>query len=240
MPLMPPLTLRKKPVPKSKSVLLLSGGLDSAANLALCREYDEPTLAITARYGQRAADREIAAAKKLCHYYDVKHEVVDIAWLGRLGGSSLTSYDQAMPELKSNQLDDLSVIHDTAKAVWVPNRNGVLINLAAAYAERQGARRVVVGFNREEATTFPDNSVAFLKAATASLGYSTANGVEVFSYTAEMDKTEIVARLASLAQAFPFESVWSCYHGGESPCGNCESCQRYQRAKAALRGAAKK
>src|SRR4051812_4862982 len=73
----------------AKSVVLLSGGLDSSANLALCREKDHPVLALTVRYGQRAQDREVQAARALSQFYDVKHEVVDIPWLGSWGGSAL-------------------------------------------------------------------------------------------------------------------------------------------------------
>ena len=216
--------------PKKSSVVLLSGGLDSAANLALCCETDEPVLALTCAYGQRAQFREIEAARKLAAFYQVAHEVVSIPWLGSLGGSSLTDAGQKIPELATNELDDRSVTEESAKAVWVPNRNGVLINIAAAYAEKRGAARVVVGFNREEAATFPDNSGEFLKRANQALDLSTASHVEVFSYTTEMDKTEIVRSLRKLSRRFPMESVWSCYFGGDHPCLSCESCRRFARA----------
>lgn len=215
---------------KRKSVILLSGGLDSAANLAICRELDEPVLAITVRYGQRAQDREVQAAQALSREYQVEHRVLDLPWLGALGGNALTDSSQSMPELRQNQLDDMSVITGSAKSVWVPNRNGILINVAGAFAETLRAERVVVGFNREEATTFPDNSVEFLNRSTKTLEYSTANHVEVFSYTSLMNKTEIVQKLRQLKKKFPFERVWSCYFGGASACGKCESCGRFERA----------
>jgi 7-cyano-7-deazaguanine synthase len=222
---------------RQSSVILLSGGLDSAANLAFCREHDEPVLALTIRYGQRAAEREVRAARELCEIYGVEHQILDLGWLGALGGSSLTDGSQKVPELKTTQLDDLSVIRDTAKSVWVPNRNGVLINVAAAWAERRRAKRVVVGFNREEATTFPDNSVEFLNRATRALELSTANQVEVFCYTAHWDKREIVRELEKLSRPFPFEKIWSCYTGDEKACGRCESCQRLSRALSVRTGA---
>jgi len=213
-----------------RSVVLLSGGLDSAANLALCREYDEPVLAITVRYGQRAQDKEVQASQNLCKHYDIKHQVLDLPWLGALGGSSLTEVAMALPELEQNQLDDRGITEKSAKSVWVPNRNGILINAAAAFAERLAAQRVVVGFNIEEASTFPDNSEEFLKRSTRSLEYSTANGVQVFSYSTSWNKTRIVQELRSLKEKFPFDLLWSCYLGGTKPCGHCESCQRQSRA----------
>lgn len=215
----------------SRSVILLSGGLDSAANLALCAELDEPVLALTVDYGQRAFEPELRAARALCEYYGVRHERLDLRWLGRLGGSSLTSHEQDVPEIATSLLDDARTTQATAKSVWVPNRNGVLINAAAAYAERLGASRVVVGFNAEEAATFPDNSAEFLKRASDALAYSSGEGaVSVFCYTTEMDKKRIVAKLRGLARPFPFDRLWSCYHGGEKPCGSCESCRRLARA----------
>lgn len=215
---------------KTKSVILLSGGLDSSANLALCAAHDEPVLALTVDYGQRAARRELESARAFCAHYGVEHLPLDARWLGHVGGSSLTESAIAMPELRTDQLDDLGVTRESAKSVWVPNRNGIFINVAAAHAERLGAKRVVVGFNREEAATFPDNTVDYLKAATAALAFSTSNQVEAFSYTAELDKREIVAKLKALAKPFPFHLLWSCYQGGERPCEVCESCRRLKRA----------
>jgi 7-cyano-7-deazaguanine synthase len=216
---------------RSRSVVLLSGGLDSAANLALCAERDEPVLALTVDYGQRAFEPELRAARALCELYGVRHERLDLRWLGALGGSSLTAREQAVPDVATHLLDDARTTQASAKAVWVPNRNGVLINAAASYAERLGASRVVVGFNAEEAVTFPDNSGEFLKRASDALAYSTAGGtVSVHCYTTEWDKKRIVAELRALPSPFPFERIWSCYHGGDRPCGACESCRRLTRA----------
>ena len=215
---------------RTRSVVLLSGGLDSAANLAFCVEQDEPVLALTANYGQRAAQAELRAAQAICKFYQIPHQTLDVSWLGRLGGSSLTDTTQNIPELLSTELDDRGITEGSAKSVWVPNRNGVLINIAAAFGEQLKANQVVVGFNREEAATFPDNSAEFLKRASASLEYSTSNHARVACYTVNLDKKEIVRKLRALDRQFPFELLWSCYHGGEKPCGGCESCRRLARA----------
>ena len=216
---------------RQPSVILLSGGLDSAANLALSLIQDPPVLALTADYGQRAALPEWKAAASLCRHFGIRHERLDLRWLGALGGSSLTQGANAdVPSLQADQLDDLKVTRESAKSVWVPNRNGVLINVAAAYAERLGATRVLVGFNREEAATFPDNSRDFLNRASEALALSTANQVKVFCHTVDLNKREIVERLDREAKGFPFESLWSCYLGGDRPCGACESCRRLARA----------
>lgn len=215
---------------RHRSVVLLSGGLDSAANLALCRERDEPVLALTANYGQRAAEPEIRAARGLCEYFRVEHRVIGLGWLGELGGSSLTEPAREVPRLPVEELDREAATRESAKAVWVPNRNGVLINMAAAFAERLDCERVVVGFNREEAATFPDNSEGFIRAANDAMRFSTTSGVQVFSYTSSWDKREMVSELRRLPVRFPFDRIWSCYLGGETPCESCESCRRRARA----------
>lgn len=215
---------------KTPSIVLLSGGLDSSANLAMACAKDTVVLALHVDYGQRAEGPEWRASQKLCEYYGVKLEKITIPWLGALGGSSLTDRSKDVPELHRSELDTLDRIQETAKSVWVPNRNGVLLNIAAAYAERFRATRVIVGFNREEATTFPDNSEAFLDQATKALSFSTMNGVEIFCYTTRMDKVEICEALKLLPKPFPHSLVWSCYHSGSRPCGKCESCGRHDRA----------
>jgi 7-cyano-7-deazaguanine synthase len=212
------------------SLILLSGGLDSSANLAFADHFDKPVLALTIDYGQRAAKPEIVAAKKLAEYYQVPHQVLDLKWLGALGGSALTSEEMKMPDIASDKLDDLKASTASAKQVWVPNRNGLFINAAAAIAESMKVKQVVVGFNKEEAATFPDNSSQYLGVATLALRYSTGNGVKVGCYTDMMMKSEIVQALRNLPKRFPFEMVWSCYEGGEKMCGVCESCKRFNRA----------
>jgi 7-cyano-7-deazaguanine synthase len=218
-----------------KSLILLSGGLDSSANLAFARHFDEPVLALTIDYGQKAARREIESASFFAKHYGVPHRVLDLKWLGDLGGSALTEGDKGIPSLQGSDLDHLPTTQKTAASVWVPNRNGLFINVAAAIAESKGIQQVVVGFNREEAATFPDNSSQFLGVSTLALRYSTRNGVKVISYTEMMVKTEIVDALKGLPESFPFERVWACYAGGDEACGVCESCKRFSRATGGLR-----
>ncbi|HLE00864.1 MAG TPA: 7-cyano-7-deazaguanine synthase QueC [Bdellovibrionota bacterium] len=215
---------------RKRSVILLSGGLDSAANLAFCREWDVPVLAVTMNYGQRSAEREIQAARCLSRDYNVPHQVIDLPWMTRLGESSLTDPSRPVPILKADQLDSHELTEQTARSVWVPNRNGLFIHIAAALAESSRSERVVVGFNAEEALTFPDNSMEYLIRLNGALELSTATGVKVHSYTVAWDKRTIVSELKKLSRVFPFGQLWSCYLGGDRPCGECESCQRLRRA----------
>ena len=210
------------------AVLLLSSGLDSAANLALGPAHGfRVRSALTIDYGQRGASRELAQASRLADHFQIEHVTFDLRHFNMLSGKGSALFGgQDVPVPSS--LDDLGVATKTAAAVWVPNRNGVMLSLAAAMAEARGQKAVAVGFNAEEAVTFPDNTIAYMRAMTASLSFSTANQVEVVSATAELTKPQIVRRLAEIE--FPFEFLWSCYHAGERHCGGCESCQRLNRA----------
>jgi 7-cyano-7-deazaguanine synthase len=213
----------------SKSaVILLSGGLDSAFNLWQGRRELEIKLALTFDYGQRAAKAEIRAARELCERCEVKHQVLHAPWFREFTKTSLVSHTQKVPVGPDVAIDDAAKSATTASAVWVPNRNGIFTNIAAAYAEGLGAGVVLVGFNKEEAQTFPDNSVQYTEALNRSLFFSTANHVEVVSYCAGLEKTEIVRQSKRLG--LPLEIVWPCYFDGDRRCGRCESCQRFERA----------
>lgn len=203
-----------------KGIAVLSGGLDSTVSLAAATGRMDVVLALTFDYGQRAARREREAAKRIARHYGVPHKVLAIPWLASLTRTALVNRRARLPRHEMSER--------SAKAVWVPNRNGVFIEIAAAHAESLGATRLITGFNREEAVTFPDNSPEYVHAVNRALGYSTANGVKVVSFTANLDKRGIV-RLARRLGA-PLPLIWPCYEGGLRWCGSCESCLRSLRA----------
>ena len=177
-------------------VALLSGGLDSGVAAAAFVAGGGRLLAsLCFDYGQRAA---CAAA----------------------AGSALLPGCGDLPQGTAAHPGDAA----SAARVWVPARNAAFVAIAAAHAEALGADCVLAGFNREEAATFPDNSAAFLAAATAFLRLGTRTGVAVVSPTLALDKAAIVARAHELG--FVADDFWSCYEGGLSPCGRCESCLR--------------
>lgn len=213
-----------------RAIALLSGGLDSvvATWAAHAQQNVEIAAVITCDYGQRAAKSEIHAASRVADRLNTPRHVVKLPWLGELGGSALTDTSVKVPVMATETLDDYAIASETASAVWVPNRNGVLLNVAAAYADKLEADFVIVGFNREEAATFPDNTPEFMTVADAFFSYSTKCHCKVLSPTAPLSKVEIV-RLGIELHA-PLDCLWSCYHEGPEHCWNCESCRRLERA----------
>ena len=211
-----------------KFVVLLSGGLDSTLNLYESIDQGQVELALTFNYGQKAASREIEVCKKFCRELGVAHKVIDLPWFQDFTFSSLVDAGKSPPIGLAVKIDDLETSLQTAKNVWVPNRNGIFLNIGAGFAEGLGAGYVVVGFNAEEAQTFPDNSLAYLEQTNKSFAYSTANKTQAVSFTTNLNKTQMVLRASELN--IPLENVWPCYFSGETLCGHCESCQRFNRA----------
>jgi 7-cyano-7-deazaguanine synthase len=211
-----------------RSVVLLSGGLDSAVALKRALDDTEVALCLTFDYGQRAAQRELAAARAMCARFGAPHRAIVLDWLRELTRTALVDAGQELPELAPDRLDDRAATDASAAAVWVPNRNGVFIAVAAALAESLDAGVIVTGFNAEEAATFADNSADFVAATNAALARSTANRARVVSYTQHLTKAEIVVLGREIGA--PIDLAWPCYREGPDLCGRCESCRRFERA----------
>lgn len=211
------------------AIVLLSGGLDSAVNLKQAADAEGVALALTFDYGQRAAMREAAAGAAMCHQLGIGHRLVGLPWFPELCQSVLVGTATPLPQVTAAELEEPRVVTgETARAVWIPNRNGVFVNIAAAFAEAIGANRVVTGFNAEEAATFPDNSADFVAAANACLRLSAGSEVSLVSHTQQLRKQEIVQLGRKIGAPLAF--IWSCYEGGREHCGKCESCARLERA----------
>jgi 7-cyano-7-deazaguanine synthase len=212
---------------KPGAVVLLSAGLDSTFNLYKAAREMDLLLALTFDYGQRAAAKEIACAAELARTLNVPHKVIALPWFKEFTRTALIA-EVNLPKAAEVRIGDHARSLETAKAVWVPNRNGIFLNIAAGFAEGLGAEFVIPGFNREEAATFPDNSLGFLRTLDESWKFSTATQVKPKCFSADMDKTEIVAE--ALKMKLPLKRLWPCYEASAAWCGLCESCQRFDRA----------
>jgi len=208
---------------RESAVALVSGGLDSVVSLALANRELEVRLVLFCNYGQRALTRERSSVVDVAGYYGLPLQEVDVSWLCDLSPEGMR---QTAPSGRGGLV--------SLDSVWIPNRNGLFLNIAAAYAERYGCQTVVTGFNREEAAEFPDNSAGFVDAVNRGLEFSTRNGVRVVSYTLEMSKREIIE--AGGDAGVPFDTIWSCYRAGERMCGDCASCRRLRSALDSLPG----
>lgn len=210
------------------SIVLLSGGLDSTVSMGQALREGEVKLCLTFDYGQRARLKEINSSAEIAAFYNLKHRVVPLPFLRDITSTSLVNTGESVPEPEESNLDHLDKMAETARSVWVPNRNGIFVNIAAAFAESMDASQVVTGFNAEEAKSFPDNSREYLQSCNRALSFSTLKGIRLVSYTQMLHKVDIVKLGKRLGT--PFKYLWPCYFGGDDLCGRCESCKRYYRA----------
>jgi 7-cyano-7-deazaguanine synthase len=207
--------------------LLLSGGLDSATLLALwCQMQPASQLnALWVNYGQRNHHQEYTAAQRLCAHYGVNLMTLPLDWLTPLLPQGMRSQGEA-GGVSHRQPGGLPT-----QAVWVPNRNGLFINMAATLAEAHGGDTVWFGANRDEAEAgFPDNSEAYRQRANEALALSTLSGVRLEAPLADVTKTGTVALAAELG--LQFNLIWSCYEAETLPCGQCASCSLVQQGLA--------
>ncbi len=181
-------------------------------------------------YGQKAWKNEQAAALKVCEQLQVPLQVMDVSNIFLGERSALIS----RADIPTDEVDieSHSASLKSKEKVWVANRNGVLLNVAACVAEKKQAAWIIPGFNAEEASTFPDNSVEYIEKMNACLKLSTANAVQVKCFSQDMVKEEILKDLVQLGG--DIDNIWSCYYAGEKICGKCESCQRFLRARKSL------
>jgi 7-cyano-7-deazaguanine synthase len=209
-----------------KSIVLLSSGLDSTVAFKEAFDSCDEVLCVTFDYGQRARKKEMEFAKAICEQFRVGHIIIELPWYGNFRGA-LTGGGE-MPKISISDLDNADVTQKTAQQVWVPARNVVFLSIGAALAENFKFDLIVTGFDAEEAATFPDNTPEFVESFNRMLTTGTLTHPGVYTPLIAMSKIDIVKRGVEIDA--PIEWSWSCYLGGERPCGMCESCLRRVRA----------
>ena len=209
-----------------KAISVLSGGLDCTVSTSVFAK-DWEIHAITFNYGQKAFKRELKAAKEICEKMDWTHEVIALPWLAKISTSSLNT-SKEIPEVSLNDLDDIEKSSKTASSVWVPARNMVFTSIAVSYAESIGAEKIIVGWDAEEAATFPDNSKEFLNTFNELIDVGSPENIKIEAPAIDLTKEEIVK--LGVEVGAPMELSYSCYKGGDKHCGVCESCMRRKRA----------
>ena len=207
-----------------KAIILLSGGLDSATVAAQAIADGYEAIALSFRYGQRH-ERELLAATQVAAALKItEHFVVDVN-LAQWGGSALTDQNIDIP-IEGSQAGEIPM-------TYVPGRNTVFIAIALSLAESKGAEAIYLGINAVDYSGYPDCRPDYLEAFQKLAALSSKVGVEghppkLIAPLVMDSKTDIVRRARRLG--VPIEITWSCYQGGEVPCGVCDSCRIRDKA----------
>ena len=213
---------------RPRSVVLLSGGMDSAVCAALAVR-DTEAAALHVSYGQRTEGRERRAFDAICDRLDIRRRLaIRNEALRRVGGSALTDAGIAVPQV-GEPGDATNIGTGPVPVTYVPFRNAHFLAAAVSWAEVLDAARVYIGAVEQDSSGYPDCRPAYYRAFNEVVKAGTREGkIEIVTPLIALRKMEIVKLGLNLAA--PFDLTWSCYSREDAACGVCESCVLRLRA----------
>jgi len=200
-----------------KAVVLLSGGLDSTVTLANSLRSGNETIALSFRYGQKHM-RELDSAKAVASYYKIRHMIVDV---------DLSSFRSSLTDDSKEIEKDRKAIGSGIPDTYVPARNMIMLSVAAGLCESIDAEMIYIGANVIDYSGYPDCRKEFFDSFEAMISKGTKAGVEghpikIIAPILNMTKAQIIKYGKEMNA--PLHLTWSCYSGGDEPCGHCDSC----------------
>ena len=204
---------------KPKTIVLLSGGLDSATTLAIAHNQGYDAHALSFNYGQRHIT-ELNASKNVAAAIGVKaHKILDID-LGQIGGSALTDQSIDVPEQEEEGIP----------VTYVPARNTIFLSFALAYAEVINALDIFIGVNAVDYSGYPDCRPEYIQSFEQTAKLATKVGVEganfkIHTPLIDLTKADIIRQGTELG--VDYSLTVSCYQadGEGRACGVCDSCR---------------
>ena len=199
-----------------RAVVLMSGGLDSCVTTAIAQT-DHQLFGLHANYGQRTEGRELAAFEAQADYFSIEGRmVVDLGYLGAIGGSSLTDAEIGIPE---GDLGNRNIPN-----TYVPFRNAHFLSVAVSWAEVIGAEKIFIGAVAEDSSGYPDCRAEYYDAMNylIDIGTRPSTKIQVVTPLIRLRKSEIVSKGIELGA--PLDKTWSCYGHESKACGTCDSC----------------
>lgn len=210
-----------------KVVVLLSGGMDSVAALYQAKQDHEVVAALSFDYGSKHNHKEIPFAEYHCKELDVPHTTIALDFIGKLFKSDLLKSGGDIPEGHYEEAN--------MKATVVPFRNGVMLSIAAGFANSHGAEGLVIAAHGGDHAVYPDCREEFMKAIGDAIRLGTDPmdaednpAVQLLRPFIAMRKEDIAARGHELG--VNFAQTWSCYKGGDIHCGKCSTCVERREA----------
>lgn len=213
-----------KLLPDTKGcVVILSGGLDSsiATRLAVEKYGKENVTAISFNYGQRQ-QRELTCAQSVCAKLQIDHKLIDLALLGKIarGFSANVDRDLEMPTIRD-------VLGDPRPKTYVPNRNMIMLAIAASLAEVKGVDTLVCGLQVHDEYSYHDTTQAFVDKMNATLAENRIIKIKIIAPFVTLSKEEELRLLIELDGDVSFAvHTFTCYDPDtfSVSCGKCPSC----------------
>lgn len=216
-----------------RALVLASGGVDSTTclGIAVDRYGSENVTALAVSYGQKHT-KEIECARKAAAHYGVELIEIDLAPMFAYSDCSLLSHsDKEIPE--ESYADQLKKTDGTPVSTYVPFRNGLFLSAAASIALSKNCGVILYGAHADDAAgnAYPDCSAVFNNAMNEAIWEGSGHQLKIEAPFVNMTKAEVVK--TGLALGVPYELTWSCYEGGDVPCGVCGTCRDRAAAFAA-------
>lgn len=197
-----------------KTVLVLSGGLDSTTLLYKLLNEGKSVEALSFNYGQRHS-KELEYAKKTCEKLNVSHKVIEMQFMKDLLSNSALTSDIPVPE---GHYED-----ENMKLTVVPNRNMIMASIAIGYAVNIDADEVALGVHAGDHAIYPDCRPEFVDALNQIARIANFKPTAIYAPFLSIDKADIVK--IGLELEVDYSLSWTCYKGEDKPCGKCGSCQ---------------
>lgn len=196
-----------------KSIIILSGGLDSTTLLYKLLSEGKEVFAISFDYGQRHK-KELLMANATCEKLGVSHKIVDLTCITDLISNSALTSDIDVPE--GHYADE------NMKKTVVPNRNMIMASIAIGYAVNIGADEVALGVHAGDHAIYPDCRPEFIQSLRDISAIANYEAVKIYAPFLFLSKGDIVKE--GLFLNVDYSLTWTCYKGEELPCGKCGSC----------------
>lgn len=207
------------------ALVLSSGGVDSTTALALAIQTygKEHVIALSVSYGQKH-DKELQAAKAVAQYYGVEQLFLDLGLIFQYSNCSLLqqSTEEIPEESYAQQIQKTGGM--VPVSTYVPFRNGLFLSAAASIALSKNCSVIYYGAHADDAAgaAYPDCSPVFNDAMNQAIYEGSGRQLHIEAPFVGKTKADIVAM--GLALHVPYHLTWSCYEGGEKPCGKCGTC----------------
>jgi 7-cyano-7-deazaguanine synthase len=202
------------------SVVLLSGGMDSVTALHHSHAQGPVVAALSFDYGSKHNARELPEAAWQAAQLGIRHVVIPLHFMAEHFASALLKGGQEIPKGHYEE--------ESMRKTVVPFRNGIMLSIAAGFAESCGARALVIAAHAGDHAIYPDCREAFMLAMGDAIRLGTYEEVSVERPFIAMNKAAIAARGAALG--VDFSHTWSCYVGAEIHCGECGTCVERREA----------
>jgi 7-cyano-7-deazaguanine synthase len=203
-----------------KVCVLLSGGMDSVSALYDAMRSHEVVGCLSFDYGAKHNHKEIPFAIWHSEKNNIKHHTVSLGFVDELFKSDLLKSGGDIPEGHYEE--------DNMKSTVVPFRNGIMLSIAAGFAESEEAEGLVIAAHSGDHAIYPDCREDFMKSMGDAIRSGTYVGIELLRPFISMRKEDIAKRGDDLG--VDFSKTWSCYKGGEIHCGKCGTCVERREA----------